>query len=100
LYKGCLCALFPSFYEGWGLPVSESLSFGNPCIISSAASLPEAGGELARYFDPDNAVEAMRVIRDTLNDRPGLAGWQARVKQQFQPEPWNHSARAVLAAAL
>lgn len=99
LYQGCLFTLFPSFYEGWGLPVSESLAFGKPCIISCAASLPEAGGELARYFDPDNASDAMRVIRQTLDDRPGLAAWQARVKQQFLPVPWEHSARAVLAAA-
>ena len=54
LYEGCLFTLFPSFYEGWGLPVTESLAFGKPCIASNRSSIPEAGGKLARYIDPNN----------------------------------------------
>ncbi|MDT8349839.1 glycosyltransferase, partial [Roseomonas mucosa] len=54
LYRGCRFTLFPSLFEGWGLPVSESLALGRPCIASNRTSLPEAGGALARYFDPDD----------------------------------------------
>src|ERR1700739_3281778 len=53
LYRHCLFSVFPSLYEGWGLPVTESLAFGRPCIIAKTTSLPEAGGSLARYIDPD-----------------------------------------------
>ena len=97
LYRGCLFTLFPSFYEGWGLPVTESLIFGKPCVISNTTSLPEAGGALARYFDPDDVGDAYRVIRDTITDRAGLAAWQADVRARFTPTPWSASGDAMLA---
>ncbi len=89
--------MFPSFYEGWGLPVTESLAFGRPCVISNATSLPEAGGTLARYFDPDDLNEAYRVIRATIADREGLSVWQARIAREFHPVSWEDSARSLLA---
>ena len=98
LYRGCLFTVFPSFYEGWGLPVSESLSFGKPCIVSNATSLPEAGGSLARYFDPDNGADAYRVIRETIEDRAGLREWQERVCREFRPVPWHQTANALVEA--
>jgi glycosyltransferase involved in cell wall biosynthesis len=98
LYRGCLFTVFPSFYEGWGLPVSESLSFGKPCIVSSATSLPEAGGSLARYFDPDDGTEAYRLIRETITDRAGLRRWHERVCREFRPVPWRQTAGALMEA--
>ena len=97
LYTGCLFTLFPSFNEGWGLPVTESLAFGKPCLISDRTSLPEAGGALARYFDPDNLHDAYRVIRGVIEDRDGLARWEEVVRRDFQPVPWSATARAILA---
>src|SRR6185437_13860829 len=94
LYQGCLFTLFPSFHEGWGLPVTESLTFGKPCVISNATSLPEAGGTLARYFDPENIADATRVIRETIADRASLAAWEQRIVSEFQPVAWDVSARA------
>ncbi len=96
LYAGCLFTLFPSFYEGWGLPVSESLAFGKPCLISNTTSLPEAGGTLARSFDPNSFGEAYTMIRDTILDRPGLAMWEARVRRDFHPVPWSATAEALV----
>ena len=96
LYRGCLFTLFPSYYEGWGLPVSESLAFGKPCIISNATSLPEAGGDLARYFDPEDVPGATALIRATLENRDDLADWTRRVTTEFRPVSWQESARAVL----
>jgi glycosyltransferase involved in cell wall biosynthesis len=96
LYDGCLFTLLPSFYEGWGLPVTESFAFGRPCIISEATSLPEAGGSLARYIDPDNATDAYRVIRETIEDQAGLRAWRDRVRREFRPVEWSESGRAVL----
>jgi glycosyltransferase involved in cell wall biosynthesis len=40
LYRGCRFTLFPSLYEGWGLPVTESLAFGKPCLVARNSSLP------------------------------------------------------------
>ena len=98
LYEGCLFTLFPSFYEGWGLPVTESLAFGKPCIASNRSSIPEAGGKLARYIDPDNFTDAYRVIKDTILDRHGLARWSAEIHETFRPFSWRDSAAAILAA--
>ena len=96
LYRGCLFTLFPSFIEGWGLPISESLAFGKPCIISNRSSLPEAGGTLARMFDPDDLNDAFTVIRETIADRDGLATWEARVKREFRTVPWSVTADALV----
>jgi glycosyltransferase involved in cell wall biosynthesis len=96
LYRGCLFTLFPSLYEGWGLPVTESLAFGKPCIISNRTSLPEAGGKLARVLDPDNLHDAYQVIRQTIEDRAGLALWQEEVQREFRPVPWSATVDAIL----
>jgi glycosyltransferase involved in cell wall biosynthesis len=96
LYRGCRFTLFPSFYEGWGLPVTESLALGKPCVISNRTSLPEAGGSLARYFDPEDVADALRVIRATIEDEEGLAAWEARVAREFRRVPWEASAHEVM----
>jgi glycosyltransferase involved in cell wall biosynthesis len=96
LYRGCRFTLYPSLYEGWGLPVTESLAFGKPCVISNRTSLPEAGGSLARYFDPEDVADALRVIRATIEDEDGLAAWEARVVREFRRVPWEESARDVM----
>lgn len=43
LYADCSFSVFPSFCEGWGLPVTESLAMGRPCVASNTTSIPEAG---------------------------------------------------------
>jgi glycosyltransferase involved in cell wall biosynthesis len=98
LYRGCMFTLFPSLYEGWGLPVTESLANGKPCLASSSTSMPEAGGTLARYFDPDSVTDAYRVIRDTIADKPGLLAWQAEVARCFKPVAWTATAASILDA--
>jgi glycosyltransferase involved in cell wall biosynthesis len=97
LYDGCLFTLFPSFFEGWGLPVTESLGFGKPCLIANRTSLPEAGGDLVRSFDPDNLHDAYAVIRNAIEDRAGLAAWEDRVRREFKPVPWSATVDALLA---
>jgi len=97
LYEGCLFTLFPSFFEGWGLPVTESLSFGKPCLTSNSTSLPEAGGKLTRRFDPDNLGEAYSAILEVIQDRAGLARWEAQVKREFKPVSWSATAEEILA---
>ncbi len=98
LYRGCLFTLFPSFYEGWGLPVSESLSFGKPCLCSNATALPEAGGALCRYFDPESLESAYRAVAAVLDDPAGLAAWEAEVRRDYRPIPWSETARTLFEA--
>ncbi len=98
LYAGSLFTMFPSLHEGWGLPVTESLAQGKPCLSSNAASLPEAGGALCRYFDPQSRREAHAAVAAALDDRAALAEWEARVRREFQPVPWSDTARALIEA--
>ncbi|GBQ94001.1 lipopolysaccharide N-acetylglucosaminyltransferase [Acetobacter nitrogenifigens DSM 23921 = NBRC 105050] len=98
LYQGCLFTAFPSIFEGWGLPVTESLSFGKPCVASSTTSIPEAGGPLGRYFDPEDIDDALRVIGEVLDDPAGLEQWRRQVVREFVPTPWETQARSVLKA--
>ncbi|MDR3506169.1 MAG: glycosyltransferase family 1 protein [Acidocella sp.] len=96
MYEDCLFTLYPSLFEGWGLPVTESLAHGAPCLAANATSLPEAGGNLARYFDPDNLHDALRAVRTLLEDPTGLAAWRAEIGEQFRPVSWHESAAATL----
>src|SRR5262249_41187833 len=98
LYEGCRFTLFPSFFEGWGLPVTESLALGKPCLTSDRTSLPEAGGKLTRRFDPDNLHDAYRAIREVIDDPAGLARWEVQVRREFKPIPWSATADTLLAA--
>jgi glycosyltransferase involved in cell wall biosynthesis len=54
LYRNCLFTVYPSYVEGWGLPVGESVWFGKYCVASSASSIPEVCGPLLDYIDPDD----------------------------------------------
>ena len=74
------------------------MAFGKPCVVANATSLPEAGGTFARYFDPDNLHDAIRVIRGVLDDPAGLAAWEADIRRDYRPVPWSASADAVMAA--
>jgi glycosyltransferase involved in cell wall biosynthesis len=98
LYEGCRFTLFPSFFEGWGLPVTESLALGKPCLTSNKTSLPEAGGTLTRMFDPDNLNDAYRAIAEVIGDPDGLAEWTNQVRREFKPVPWSDTADAMLCA--
>lgn len=87
LYEGCEALVFPSRYEGWGLPVGEALWLGRPVFASEAASVPEVGGDRALYFPPDDAGALAARLRDHFSDArlrdamaarraaPGLRSW-------------------------
>src|SRR5262249_18409088 len=62
LYHRCLFTVFPSHYEGWGLPVSEALAQGKICVCSDRTSLPEVAGEFGVYIDIDDPRACRRTI--------------------------------------
>jgi glycosyltransferase involved in cell wall biosynthesis len=84
LYENCDFTIFPSLYEGWGLPVGESLWMGKPCLSSNRTSLPEAGGPHVTYFDPLADGDMERAVRNALSgkfdamppSRESLRTWQ------------------------
>lgn len=68
LYKNAFCFVYPSFYEGFGLPPLEAMSIGCPVIISNRASLPEVGGDAALYCDPQKPEDIARQIKKMISD--------------------------------
>lgn len=88
LYRNCVCTLYPSQYEGWGLPVTESLCHGKVPVCSNVTSLPEAGQEFAVYFDPAKEGSLHAALMRVLSDVQFREGREALIQTCFQPRPW------------
>ncbi|MDD2647159.1 MAG: glycosyltransferase family 1 protein [Patescibacteria group bacterium] len=63
LYSGAVCFVFPSFYEGFGLPILEAMACGCPVVASKVASIHEVGGEALEYFNPQEIDDMVGTIR-------------------------------------
>jgi glycosyltransferase involved in cell wall biosynthesis len=96
LYTDARFTIFPSHYEGWGLPVSESLAFGKVCICSTSTSLPEAGGRFCLYHDPDSVTDAVAVYQRALEDKDLISGMEAAIRNEHRPVLWDDCANAIL----
>lgn len=68
LYAGARCLVYPSWYEGFGLPVLEALAAGIPVVASTAPALKEVAGACARYVDPASAEEIAQAIIEAVRD--------------------------------
>lgn len=68
LYAGAFCLVFPSLYEGFGLPPLEAMSFGCPVITSHTSSLPKICGDAALYVDPYDVNDIRQRIEDLFNN--------------------------------
>jgi glycosyltransferase involved in cell wall biosynthesis len=68
LYRGAAVFVYPSLYEGLGLPPIEAMSQGTPCIVSNTSSLPEACGDAALYVDPTDTAELAEKMSLLLSD--------------------------------
>jgi len=81
LYAKAIAFVFPSLYEGFGIPMLEAFSSGCPVIASNRGSLPEVGGDAAIYFDP-YSIDNIRSVIDnvltspTLQKELALKGWE------------------------
>jgi len=98
LYAHCCWTLYPSFYEGWGLPLSESLMYGKLCLASDAASLPEAGQGLARHLDPADFDAWHREIVALLARPDQLPAIEERIRRERRIVDWRQSGAAFAAA--
>lgn len=96
LYEGALFTVYPSIYEGWGLPVSESLANGKVCVLADRTSLPEVAGEFGVYVPLDDPAAAADVVAELLS-RPGeLARREEAIREKFQHTSWRIVAEVAL----
>jgi hypothetical protein len=94
-YDNCLFTIYPSQYEGWGLPVGESLAAGRYCIASNAASLTEAGDSWIDYFDPDD-FNACFELADRAIARPEYVRQREEcLRVGYRAQTWHSSATQV-----
>jgi len=93
LYSHATVFIFPSKYEGFGLPALEAMACGVPCLLSSVTSLPEVGGDAALYFDPQGADELAGVLARVLGDRSLAEEMQRAGFNRAAQFTWERTAR-------
>lgn len=89
LYANCAFSIFPSLYEGWGLPIVESLSFGKYCLAADNTSLPEAGQGLAFHADTNDEAAWLAELRRIITEPGYLEVASARIRERFVARSWD-----------
>lgn len=96
LYEHAACFVYPSFYEGFGLPPLEAMACGCPVIVSDAASMPEICGDAALYCDPLDPVDIAGKIRKLIDDTELRKRLRQRGLRRAASFSWSECARETL----
>jgi len=96
LYQHALCLVFPSLYEGFGLPVLEAMASGCPVIASRRASLPEVGGDAALYVEPLEIDSVRRALAEVIGDPRRREAMRAAGLRHAQRFSYDATARTTL----
>lgn len=93
LYKNATCFIFPSFYEGFGIPPLEAMSCGCPVIASTAAAVSEVCGDAPLYFDPHQPAQLADCLRKVFSDSSLRKSMSARGIERSRHYSWSEGAR-------
>jgi hypothetical protein len=93
LYGNALFTIYPSFYEGWGLPIAESIMRGIPCLSSSTSSMPEIAGDIIDYFSPLSTDECLQGVMNYL--KPATLKSVRERLVAYQPHSWDATFKQV-----
>lgn len=97
IYNFAFMFIYPSFYEGFGIPVLEAMHYGCPVLTSNRSSLPEVGGDAAEYFDPENIdditskmesvfenIELRKTLIKKGSEREKLFSWDKCAEETYK----------------
>lgn len=98
LYESAMCFVFPSIYEGFGIPPLEAMHCGCPVLAAEAASIPEVCGDAALYFDPHDAVQLATLLERVSTDGELRKELAERGRERADRFSWQQAAREVVAA--
>jgi len=99
LYRRCLFTVFPSLYEGWGLPISEAIAHGKVPLVSNVASHPEAGGDLAVYFDVNSEADFQTKLEVLIHDTDRRHSLEQKIAASTPLRPWSEIGREIFGLA-
>jgi len=91
LYSEAIALIFPSLYEGFGLPIIEAMACGCPTLSSNRCSLPEIGGEAVHYFNPNDVSELVESIKKVCEDSEFRHTLEKRGPEHAKKFNWNSS---------
>lgn len=96
LYRHAKAMIFPSFYEGYGLPAAEATACGIPVIASANGSLPEVLGSYAIFVDPFNVTDIVQALEQVNTYLRKGSGEQAKTSQSLETASWDKTAMETL----
>jgi glycosyltransferase involved in cell wall biosynthesis len=96
LYTNAMCLVFPSFYEGFGLPPLEAMLLGCPVIASNRSSLPEVCGTAALFCDPSDPTTIANSISFLVKNPEKVSTMRMTSKVHAENFTWNKSATRLL----
>jgi hypothetical protein len=95
LYKNCQFTVYPSMYEGWGLPVAEAMQYGKVAVASRASSITEIAGDLLDYFSPYSTDECLALIVKYL-DKDIRSATEASIKSGYISTSWESTTDTII----
>lgn len=98
LYKESSFTVFPSYTEGWGLPVGEGLAHGKPCVASMTTAMPEVGGDFVDYVDPWNLRGGIEVLRKMCFDASYREARRRNIEENFRVRNWGDFSKNLIEA--
>jgi glycosyltransferase involved in cell wall biosynthesis len=98
LYANASAFVFPSLFEGFGIPLLEAMASGTPCCVANTSSLPEVAGDAALLFDPLDPQAMADAMRRLLTDDLLRARLRAAGLQRVREFTWERAARGVIDA--